>query len=73
MHQSDVHVSGCSFEDIKHVAMVLVYPWEMGDSAAAAQHALVRGLTAAILTVLHTLPPKQKGSRMPTTAQVLQA
>jgi hypothetical protein len=72
VHQSDVDMFCCSFEDIKDMALALLYPWEMEDSAAVAQRALVHGLTAAIRTVLRMLPPKQTGSTMPTTAQVLQ-
>ena len=70
VHHSDVHVFCCSLEDM---ALALRYPWDMGDSAAAAQKALVYGYTAAIHTVLHTLPPKPMGSTMPTTMQVVQA
>lgn len=52
--------------------MALMYPLRIGDSAAAAQQELLRGMTNAMLTVLHMLPPKD-GSRSPTAAQVLQA
>jgi hypothetical protein len=69
LNESDVHIYCCSTKD---VALALLYPWEMGDSAAAVQQALVRGLSEAIATVLHTLPAKQTGSAMPSTAQVLQ-
>ena len=67
MHLCDIHVFCCSSNG---VVFALLYPWDLGDSAAAARQALVHGLTKATLAVLHTLPP-QGGSILPTVLQVL--
>ena len=65
---TDICVFCCSSEA---VALALLCPWDLGYSAALAQQALLRGLTTAMLSVLHTLPAKQKGSSDPTITQVL--
>jgi hypothetical protein len=67
VHHCDTHVFFCSSHA---VVFALLYPWDLGDTAAAAQQALVHGLTKAMLAVLHTLPPKE-GSMSPTVLQVL--
>jgi hypothetical protein len=67
MYHSDIWVFCCSSKD---VILALLYAWDLGDSAVAAQQALVRGLTNAMFPVLHTLPPKG-GSTSPTALQVL--